>query len=150
LVAGSAESIRGLQGMAGVLSAFTTGTKAGLDFEFAFDGGDDNIGLELRVGLQFGKVCAAIGTGGDGDRDNLIDVLGFGPISGGMVVRSACLFVWLALELIVVLAEGMRRTFLFALVLRALFLEVVTLGAKLLAGEFESSDLFEKHGTLRT
>ena len=92
LVAGGAESIRGLQRITAVMPALATGTKPGLDFELAFNGGDNDIGLERRVGLQVGQMSAAIGTSGDGDRDNLVDVLGFGAVGWGMVVGPAWVF----------------------------------------------------------
>src|SRR4051794_17832217 len=98
--------------MAGMLPALTTGTKTGLDFELAFNGRDDDIGLELRVGLQVGKVSAAIGTSGDSDRNHLVDVVGFGPVGGFVVVGPAWSFWGTLLELVLIFAERVSGAFL--------------------------------------
>ena len=136
--------------MAGMMPAFTTGTKTRLDFELAFNGGNHDIGLELRVGLQVGKVSAAIGTSGDGDRKNLVDVLGFGPVGGRMVVGPAWSFGRTVLELVIVFAERVSGAFLFPLLLGTLFFEAVAFGSKLLVVEFEFGEFFDEQGALRT
>src|SRR5208337_3184937 len=98
---------------------------------------DDDIGLQLRVGLQVGKVRATIGTSGDGDRKNLVDVFGFGPVGGRMVIGPARSFGRTVLELVIVFAERVSRAFLFPLLVGALFLEEVAFDSKLLVVEFE-------------
>src|SRR5271155_381900 len=133
-----------------MMPAFTTGTKTGLDFELTFDGRDDDIGLELGMGLQVGKVCAAIGTSGDGDRDNLVDVLGFRPVGGRMVVGPAWRFWGTGLELVIVFAERVSGAFLFLLIVGALFFEEIAFGSKLLVVELEFGDFFAEQGALRT
>ncbi len=133
-----------------MMSAFTTGTKTRLDFELAFQGGDDDIGLELGVGLQVGQVGATIGTSGDGDRDKLVDVFGFGSVGGWMVVGPAWCFWGTVLELVVVFAERVRGAFVFALIVVTLLLEEVAFGSKLLVVEFELDNFLAEQGALRT
>src|SRR5580698_6424340 len=125
-------------------------TKAGLDFELAFDRGDDDVGLELGVSLQVGKRRAAIGTGANADRDHLVDVFGFGPVGRGMVVGPAWGFGRAVLELVIFFAERMRGAVLVPLLLGALLLEEVAFGSKLLNLKLEIGDFFLKQGTLRT
>src|ERR1022692_220459 len=150
LVAGGAESIRSLQGMAGMMSTFATRTKTGLDFELPFNRRDDNIGLKLGVSLQITKGSAAIGARGNGNRDNLVDSLGFGPVGRGMVVGPAWRFGRSVLELIIAFAKRVRRAFLVTLLLGTLFSEAIAFGTKLLDVEFEFGDFFDEQGALRT
>ena len=136
--------------MAGMMPALTTGTVTGRDIELAFNGGDDNIGLELGVGLQVGKVSAAIGASGDGDRDHLVNVLGFGPVGGGMVIGPAWGLGGTVLELVIVFAERVSGAFLFPLIVGTPFLEEVAFGTQLLVAEFEFDNFFTEQGALRT
>ena len=104
------------------MPALAARTKAGLDFELAFDRGDNNVGLELGVSLQVGKVGAAIGTRGDSNRDNLVDVFGFASVGRRMVVRPAWRFGGTVLELVILFAERMRGAVLVPLLLAALLI----------------------------
>jgi len=136
--------------MSGVMSTFATGTKTGLDFELAFNGGNNNIGLKLRVGLQITKLSAAIGTSGNGNRDSLVDLRRFGPVGGWMVVGPAWRFGGSVLELVIVFAKRVRGTLLVALILSTVFFEEIAFGTKLLDDEFECGDFFAEQGALRT
>ena len=137
MVAGGAKGVGGLQVITAVMPAFATGTKPRLDGKLALDGGGDDVGLELGVGLHIRKGSATIGTSRDLDRDNLIDLLGFGAVGSRMVVGSARSFGRTILELVIVFAERVSGAFVFPLVLGALFLKEVTFGSKLLVVEFE-------------
>jgi hypothetical protein len=149
LIAGGAEGIGGLQFVAGVMTALAARALARLDLELAVHRRDHNVRLELRVCLFFSELALAIGARVNGHGDDLIDVLGFGTIGGGMVFGPTGRFRRAVLELIVGFAEGMSGAFVVAFLLGEFFLEDIALSARLLELQFEFSDLLDVQGALR-
>ena len=94
------------------------------------------------------KVSAAIGTSGDGGRENLVDVLRFGPVGWGMVVGPAWSFGRTVLELVIVFTKRVSGAFVFALLVATPLLKEVAFGSKLLVVEFEGGDFLAEQGAL--